>query len=271
MTALPKTAHMADDATVTASDLGHRQVWMPAMWVVAFAVAEGVAIGIGAPMGALAHGALLLTLVQVYLFGHEARSIAACLAVASLSRILVVAMPPGDGSLLLRIAGPGVPFTVAALLLLRLPDFDRRALGLWPSPGWRPQVLVALVGVPLSALMFLVERPLVFMPSGSPLALGLTGLALVVCAALPEELLFRGFLVPAARDVFGRAGPLVAGAIFTVAYAGTLAPLFLLVVALTGLFFGWWYERTGSVLGVIIAHAVVNVGVFLVWPGVIHE
>jgi membrane protease YdiL (CAAX protease family) len=41
------------------------------------------------------------------------------------------------------------------------------------------------------------------------------------------------------------------------------------VVAI-GAFFGWCYERTGSILGSAVAHSLISIGVFVVWPSLGH-
>jgi membrane protease YdiL (CAAX protease family) len=38
------------------------------------------------------------------------------------------------------------------------------------------------------------------------------------------------------------------------------------VFAGLGLLFGWWAGRTGSILGVAVAHGLVAAGLVVVWP-----
>jgi len=37
-----------------------------------------------------------------------------------------------------------------------------------------------------------------------------------------------------------------------------------------GAFFGWCNEKTGSIVGTSLAHAMISVGVFVVWPTYAH-
>jgi uncharacterized protein len=238
--------------------------------VAVFVLAEVLAVTVDARIGVAVHAGLVVVLANVYVLRATARSrgLVAALALASLSRLLVVAIPLAGLPWATYVAVVGALLLVTILLTLRLPHVDWRKLGLRPQ-SWKRQGLIGLSGAPLSLASFGLLHPHPVLRGGSVAAFVAAALSLTVFSALPEELLFRGLLVPAARESLGRAGPVAAAAVFTGAYVGTRAVPFLALAALTGLYFGWCYERTGSLAGVVAAHCLLNIGTFLILPSLI--
>jgi membrane protease YdiL (CAAX protease family) len=54
--------------------------------------------------------------------------------------------------------------------------------------------------------------------------------------------------------------------LFMATYLGSLSTGYVLFMGLVGLFFGWSAARTDSIWGVALAHAILKVGLLLVWP-----
>ena len=95
-----------------------------------------------------------------------------------------------------------------------------------------------------------------FQYSQDKLALGAMTVAAVIVAPLCEEIVFRGYLYPAAKRFTGPATAMFCSALLFSLAHGSLAmllPLFLL-----GFAFAWIYERTGSLWAPIFAHLCVN-------------
>jgi membrane protease YdiL (CAAX protease family) len=95
-----------------------------------------------------------------------------------------------------------------------------------------------------------------FQHSQDKLALGAMAVAAVIVAPLCEEIVFRGYLYPAAKRFAGPATAMFCSALLFSLAHGSLAmllPLFLL-----GFAFAWIYERTGSLWAPIFAHFCVN-------------
>jgi membrane protease YdiL (CAAX protease family) len=95
-----------------------------------------------------------------------------------------------------------------------------------------------------------------FQHSQDKLALGAMAVAAVIVAPLCEEIVFRGYLYPAAKRFVGPATAMFCSALLFSLAHGSLAmllPLFLL-----GFAFAWIYERTGSLWAPIFAHFCVN-------------
>ncbi len=130
-----------------------------------------------------------------------------------------------------------------------------RSMGLWLA-GTLAVMMAA------QALTFFFEEPATpeFMvrawrTAGSPTLLGV---ALVIGAPLFEEILFRGLLLRGAmRSFSGGWAVFVASLPWALAH-GQYEPYHMAQVFLLGLWFGYSYLRTGSLVPAILMHAFVN-------------
>jgi membrane protease YdiL (CAAX protease family) len=226
---------------------------------------------------AFGHTILVATLVNHYILTERdhRQPLLLALAVVSLYRLLAFTpLPTIDfTNHLVLVGAPALLATVLALRLLHGPGV--RAVGEALRPAmlhW--QLLVAASGIPLSFAAYELLKPgfvVTFShPAQHPAAVAGVVIALAVFSGLGEELLFRVLLHGEARSSFGPAALYVSSAVFGAAYVGTRSIPFVLLVVAIGAFFGWCYERTGSILGSAVAHSLISIGVFVVWPSLGH-
>lgn len=113
------------------------------------------------------------------------------------------------------------------------------------------QLVVMLGGEPTSQeAVEMVAR------ARAPAELALQALSVVVLAPVAEELLFRGVLYPALRDLGHQRMAIAASSLLFAAIHGSMAlmlPLTVLAVLLV-----WLYERTGSIVAPILMHSAFN-------------
>jgi hypothetical protein len=150
------------------------------------------------------------------------------------------------------------------------------ALGLRSSRATRDLAVGAWFGVGLFALVAFLILPLVIAawsaltgsrpgpieqpivsadPTGVQLVLG--AIAAVVGAPLGEEVFFRGFLFGSLRGRLGFVrGAAISAVIFAVFHVD---PLLIAVMPFVGFALAWLYERRGSLVAPIGAHAMFNV------------
>jgi membrane protease YdiL (CAAX protease family) len=245
---------------------GARMIVVP-IYIAAIAGAEAIGVFIGVVPGALCQAILTLTLLSHYVLMDRApyRRILPVLALAPLLRLLSLTMPIRHLSQIYWYALVGTPLLIAAALTARLLDLSKTCLGLrtW---SWRPQILIASSGLPLSMAAFLLLRP------EAPIArldwreMAIGSLILIVFTGFTEEILFRGMLQQVANEALGQAGILCSSILFAVMYIGSLSLSYVLFIGLVGLFFGWCVNQTGSIWGVVLAHSMLSIGMMLVWP-----
>jgi membrane protease YdiL (CAAX protease family) len=82
-----------------------------------------------------------------------------------------------------------------------------------------------------------------------------------------EELFWRGFLQRRFQVHFGTLhGWLLATAVYAVVHAGSGNPMLVIAAAVCGLFWGFLFLRTKSLLLVAVSHTVWDLAVFIVFP-----
>jgi membrane protease YdiL (CAAX protease family) len=220
---------------------------------------------ISVPVAVTSHGllALLLCVALRMVAGQGIAVLVPPLIAISVVRLVTIGALPGDVSPLTRLVVVGVPALVAVAIAARQRSPEWRLLR--PNTGgWPGQLLVGLIGIPSALVVWAIAPPAVQVRGEA--ATMVTATVLVLFAALPEELLYRGLLVPAAAAVVGPWGIPFASATYALAFVtgGSIATV--LLAFLVGIVLGWCRWLTGSVVGVIGAHSLLNVIVYLVLP-----
>ena len=260
-------------------------------YVVAVAAAEASLAFANVAYGLGAHALVLLMLLCLAVLAPERAEPSAAggkahldplwilpvLALVPLLRIVSLTTPVPDLAPIYWYAATGAPMLLAVGLTMRFLGRDRvrEMTGIAPSRMalsalWSPvQGSIALSGVPLGLVAYLLLRPEPLEPHPGPWFFVFGALILVVFTGLTEELLFRGLLQSVFVELFGEIGVLAAALLFATMYLGTHSVSFVVFAALVGLGFGVRVRQTGSLAGVILAHGLISVELFLVWPYVL--
>jgi membrane protease YdiL (CAAX protease family) len=159
----------------------------------------------------------------------------------------------------------GIPLFLAALYTAHIIHINRKILGL----TWRKlplQLLIGLIGIGLGYLEYLILSPT---PMISELRLELVwlpALILLIFTGSLEEFIFRGLLQYTSGRRLGRYGMLYTAVVFTVLHLGYRSLLDLAFVFIVALFFSWLVQRSGSIVGVSLAHGLINISLYLIFP-----
>ena len=157
------------------------------------------------------------------------------------------------------------PLAAAAVVVIRITGYRARDVGL-VFKMVPVQLAVWSTGFLFGVLEYyiLASEPLV--TEFSLQAIWLPALLLLVSTGFTEELIFRGVLQRAAIEVFGGWGIVYASLIFAILHMGFLSWIDVAFVFVIALFFGWVVKKTGSLLGVTLAHGTINILLYLVAP-----
>lgn len=219
-------------------------------------------------VGGIIHSLLLLTLLAHYATADDApyRPILLALTLPSLIRLVALGVTVGDVSPVLWYVMIGAPIGVATLLVLRAGG----GLGsLLAVPSGAPlQVVVALSGIVHGLLLTVILRPTALVPLTEPGAALVAALVLVLFVAALEEVIFRGIMQSVAQEITGsRTAAIVIGAVvYACMFVSADSPLVPLSMLAIGALFGATVAYTNSLWGVIGAHALMTVGLLIVWP-----
>jgi uncharacterized protein len=93
------------------------------------------------------------------------------------------------------------------------------------------------------------------------------GLLLFLVIGPGEELFWRGYLQRIWQKKLGKASALpLAVAVYAAVHVASGNPVLVLAAGVCGLFWGFLYQRSGSVLLVAVSHALWDLAVFLLFP-----
>ncbi len=198
----------------------------------------------------------------------ESRALAALLLaflVAPLIRIISLTLPLAQIEPAYRYFFAGVPMALAGLLVARTLGLNREQIGIvWRES--RLQTLAVVGSLGLGFVEFAILRPAAMGPLPWTLAGLVPAVAVGVFTGFPEEVIFRGLLQTAARPIMRRGTVLYAATVFAVLHLGYESVTDLVFVFAVGLFYGWIFERSRSIVGVSIGHGLANVVLFFVAP-----
>lgn len=205
----------------------------------------------------------LLTLAAVWYGKNPSSSMLQSLSLAPLIRILSLSLPLAYFPEYAWYVVAGIPVCGAAVIMMRIQGLSLKDVGLTLR---KPlvQLCIALTGVVFGVTEYFILKP-------EPLAIGFTtweyallALAIILSTGFVEELVFRGVLQKSAVKILGKkTGIIGVSAVFAALHIGWLNILDVVFVFLIGLFFAVLVLRTGSIVGVTLAHGVTNVFLFI--------
>lgn len=239
-------------------------------YIAGFVVAERAFVQGGLLAGAICHAILLVTLLVHHILAPAAtyHAVLVAFALLPLMRLIGLAVPVAELPYLSWHVMVGIPTLLAAGLVIRAEDIEPKLMGIGSRMDPAVQVLVALAGIPLGLIGWIALRPAPAVAELDALQLVLSVIVAVVFIAGIEELIFRGILQGVALRALDSSTGAVA--VSAIAYASLFissgSPVFIVVMLLTAVFFGWVVEVTGSLWGVIASHALIAIGLLVAWP-----
>ena len=250
-------------------------VLFPIAYAIALLVAEALVTFVNPLLVFPLHGGLVLV-VSLHLAWlarrpvetAESRALTALLlsfVVAPLIRIISLTLPLAQIEPAYRYFFAGVPMALGALLVARTLGLGREQIGIvWRKPRWQVLAVVGSLGLGLVEFTILRPAPMGALPW--TVAGLLPAVAVGVFTGFPEEVIFRGLLQTTARPIMRSGTVLYAATVFAVLHIGYENPLDLVFVFAVGLFYGWIFERSRSIVGLSIGHGLANVVLFFVAP-----
>ena len=159
-----------------------------------------------------------------------------------------------------------VPLFGASLVLMRSQRLTRKNVGLVLG-NVSFQLTIALSGLVLGFTEYLILRPQALISTFSLETVLFGSVILIIATGFAEELLFRGILQKNAEKILGKMfGLLYVSILFTALHIGWNSVLDLLFVFCVALFYGYMFQKTGSISGITLSHGISNTFLFLIMP-----
>jgi len=236
--------------------------------LVALTAAEVLTVYLQLMAGIICHGVLLVVfVVQAALApDRDQRNLFMVLCLAPLIRILSLSMPLAPIPQIywyLLIYGPLLAATIIVMLNAGLGPRD---VGL-VSHGWPLQVVLGIViGLVLGVLEYVILRPVPLATNFTLLGVLAPAFILTITTGFVEELIFRGVMQTLSDRVMGLWSVLYVSLIFAVLHIGHYSMIDVAFVFLVALLFTAMVKRSGSLLGVTLAHGIANSMLYCVMP-----
>lgn len=176
-------------------------------------------------------------------------------------------------SLPIKVQDPLIWFMASAVFLLgasyaiiKVQELRPEEVGL-KLGNPKVQILIALSGVLLGGVEYLILKPAPLISSFTLEWVLLGGSILLISSGLAEELLFRGIIQGNAEKIFGNAyGLLFASLVFTAMHLVWNSIPDLVFVFAVAMFYGYAFQKTRSISGVTFSHGIANTFLFLILP-----
>ncbi len=238
-------------------------------YLVAITVAEVVTVFVQFIPGIACHIAVLVALVvhSALTTKYSNRPLLLSLALVPLVRIISLSMPLGNIPQILWYPIIYGPLLVATVVIMRTLQYNPGQIGL-NFKRVPFQLLIALTGIAFGLTEYFILKPEAWTAELTWQVVLFDGLILLVCTGFVEELMFRGVLQRSAVKSMGGWGIIYISLIFAILHMGFLSWIDGAFVFIIALFFGWVVNKTGSLLGVTLAHGLTNIILFLVAPHV---
>jgi len=157
-----------------------------------------------------------------------------------------------------------IPVIAGIISLSRVINFSPDYIGLNLSKPFI-QFLVTISGVGLAIVDYLILKPVAWNSTLTIQETLLPAIVLLIFTGLIEELSFRGVMQRASMAVTSYGWVFIA-AVYGVLQIWQGSILHCVFCFGVSLFFGWIVKKTRSILGVSMAHGLINIGLFLVLP-----
>ncbi|MFH1381573.1 MAG: type II CAAX endopeptidase family protein [Chloroflexota bacterium] len=238
-------------------------------YLLAISIAETITVLVQPVWGIIAYILILFALVvhAALTSQRPQQQIFLSVALVPLIRVISLAMPLATIPQIWWYPIIYVPLLGAAIMVMRVLGYKAKDVGLIFGP-LRSQFAVPFTGLAFGVIEYLIVRPEAEVVN--PVLLQtwpLSAFLLLTCTGFVEEFIFRGILQHSAEESFGSwQGIIYVSLLFAVVHLIHQSLLDLIFVFVVAVFFGWIVKKTGSLLGVTLAHGVTNIVLFLVAP-----
>lgn len=187
------------------------------------------------------------------------------LALAPLIRLLSLSLPLAGRPQVDWYLYVGALVFVAAYFSFRITGLTAKRIGINLKNLW-VQPFIGLIGIGLGYLEYIILRPEPLIEELTWANLIWPAIILTIFTGLLEEIVFRGIIQEASLASYGKFGITYGAILFAVLHIGYGSFIDVLFVFSVAMLFGILVQKTGSLVGVTIAHALTNIGLLLVFP-----
>jgi len=250
-----------------------RNLIIALVYLILICAAEGITVLFNPTLGVIFHSVIMIALIVHGSIIQQGpfRRFLIMLALAPLIRLMSLSLPLSGFAIptMYRYMIVGVPIMVAAY-------FAARSVGLTANrlyftwKGWPIQLLFSLTGLILGYCEYLILHPAELVPSTGWFDIAMGVFILLIFTGFLEELIFRSLLQVTGIQVFGGIAIGIISILFGILHIGYFSAVDVIFAAAVGLFFGIFALRTRSLLGISLAHGIINITLYIILPMILH-
>lgn len=237
------------------------------IYLLVITIAELTNILIHPLLGMLCHVLILVAVIMhsAIAGGYRYRELIMSFALVPLVRIVSLSIPLANIPPLWWYPIIYTPLLVGGAVVARIIGYSPEQIGVTIKRPWL-QLGISTSGIVLGISEYLILRPPPFVVGHTWQQLWLPALIFVVTTGFVEEFVFRGVLQRVAQESFGWWGIIFVTYLFAILHVIHVSLIDIAFVFAVGLFFSWVVKKTGSLLGVILAHGMTNIILYVLAP-----
>jgi len=237
------------------------------IYFLAIAISEVITVTIAPLWGIVCHIVVLIALIlhSVLVRRQTLQRLLISLALVPLIRIVSLSVPLANIPRTWWYPIIYTPLLIAALEVVRITGYPLKQIGLTLNKA-RVQLLVALSGLAIGVIEYFILGPEPMIPEFTWQEIWLPALIFLLFTGFVEEFIFRGVLQNTALEEYGNRGIIYISLLFAIVHMIHHSPLDIAFVFAVAVYFGWVVKKTGSLLGVSLAHGIANSVLYLIVP-----
>lgn len=211
-----------------------------------------------------------LILITLYKYRGNGYHLYLALTFIPLIRIIGVAIPLKGIPEAFEFMAVSAPLFIIGIIIAKMVGFTPVEIGFSFNKPLK-QLLIALLGLPLGFIEFLIVRPGIKDNTGTPGEI-IIWVLIFLCAGLLEEFLFRGILYNAVLKLCDDKKAIfftsLLYAVLTVSGKSFLNVIFVFIVSVL---FCKIFGRLKSILGLSLAHGLINITLYIICPQIFSK
>jgi membrane protease YdiL (CAAX protease family) len=238
------------------------------LYFIAFTVTELLTTFLEPVAGVICHGIILIAILinSAFIQDNRCRNLVISLSLVPLVRIMSLSMPLARLPQIYWYILIYTPLLVAAIVVMRIIGLKAHNIGLVVR-GLPVQVAAGIIfGLAVGVIEMAILKPQPLVTEFTFNAIWLPAIIIFITTGFVEELIFRGVLQQTAEAFMGRMGYIYISAVFAILHIGHLSLTDVILVFAIAICFAAMVKRTGSLIGVIVAHGVTNVFLYFIGP-----
>jgi uncharacterized protein len=239
------------------------------LYLLAFGGAEYISYFISSLGGIIFYVSILFSLIILATFSENQyqRNAWLALGLVPLIRIMSLSLPVMlELSRYIWYIIVSIPVLTGIITIMRVLKYSPGNVGLEISDPIL-QFLIACGGIFLGIIGFYFRRPSAWIVTANIQNIFVPSLVLIIFTGFIEELAFRGVI----QRTFDETGPywwIYVSMVYPVLQIGQGSISNCIFSFVISFYFGYMVKYTKSIIGVVVAHGLINVGFYLVFPNI---